>query len=70
MLIFVLLCTFPVVLLLTWAVAMYLTWYELRGQPMGWKVKLWWYQLTFLFHFVGYLALRGWLFYRRRRATA
>lgn len=70
MLVFVLLGTFPIVLLLTWAVAMYLTWYELRGQQMGWKVKLWWYQLTFLFHFVGYLALRGWVFYRRRRATA
>jgi hypothetical protein len=32
--------------------------------------KIWWLQLTFLFHFLGYLALRFWVFYRRRRATA
>jgi hypothetical protein len=31
--------------------------------------KIWWLQLTFLFHFFGYLALRFWVFYRRR-ATA
>ena len=31
---------------------------------------VWWLQLIFLFHFVGYLALRGWVFYRRHRARA
>jgi membrane protein implicated in regulation of membrane protease activity len=30
----------------------------------------WWLQLTFLLHFAGYLALRGWTFYRRRQSTA
>jgi membrane protein implicated in regulation of membrane protease activity len=30
----------------------------------------WWLQLTFLLHFAGYLALRGWTFYRRRHSTA
>jgi len=32
--------------------------------------KIWWLQLTFLLHFPGYLVLRFWIFYRRRRATA
>ena len=27
---------------------------------------LWWMLLVFLTHFLGYLALRGWVFYRRR----
>ena len=70
MLVFLLLRSFPAVLLLTWALAMYLTWVELREQQTRFRVKLWWYQLTFLFHFVGYLILRAWVFYRRRKATA
>jgi hypothetical protein len=69
-LIFWLLGYFPMVLLLTWAVAMYLTFVEARQQRMDWRHTLWWLQLTFLTHFVGYLALRGWLFYRRHRVSA
>jgi hypothetical protein len=69
-LIFWLLGYFPMVLLLTWALAMYLTVVETRQQRMDWRHTLWWLQLTFLFHFVGYLVLRSWVFYRRRRATA
>ena len=69
-LLFWLLGVYPYVLLLTWALAIYLTWIEVREQQMDRLHKFWWIQLTVLFHFPGYLALRFWIFYRRRRATA
>ncbi len=69
-LLFWLLGMYPYVLLLTWALAIYLTWIEVREQQMDRRHKLWWIQLTVLFHFPGDLALRFWVFYRRRRATA
>ncbi len=69
-LLFWLLGAFPVVLLLTWAVSFYLTFIETRQQRMDWRHTAWWLQLVFLFHFLGYLVLRGWVFYRRHRATA
>ena len=69
-LLFLLLGTYPYVLLLTWALAFYLTWIETREQQMDRLHKIWWLQLTFLFHFLGYLVLRFWVFYRRHRATA
>jgi len=69
-LLFLLLGMYPYVLLLTWALAIYLTWIEVREQQMDRRHKLWWIQLTVLVHFPGYLALRFWVFYRRRRATA
>ena len=70
MLLFFLLGIYPMVLLLTWAISMYLTWMETREQRMDWRHTLWWIQLTFLTHFFGYLVLRFWVFFRRRRATA
>ena len=70
MLLLWLLGVYPVVLLLTWALSMYLTFIETREHRMDWRHTLWWLQLTFLFHFAGYLALRFWIIYRRRRATA
>ena len=69
-LIFWLLGVYPLVLLLTWALSLYLAFVETREQQMDWRHTLWWLQLVLLFHFVGYLVLRGWVFYRRRRATA
>ena len=69
-LLFLLLGYFPMVLLLTWAVALYLTLVETRQKRMAWLHMVWWLQLTFLFHFIGYLVLRGWLFYRRNRVVA
>jgi hypothetical protein len=69
-LVFWLLGYFPVLLLLTWAVAVYLTLIETRQRGMDWRHTLWWIQLTVLVHFPGYLALRAWVFYRRRRVTA
>jgi hypothetical protein len=69
-LVFWLLGYFPMVLLLTFALSLYLAFIETRQQHMDWRHTLWWLQLTFLFHFVGYLVLRGWVFYRRHRAPA
>lgn len=64
-LIFWLLGYFPWVLVLTWVVAMYLTVVETRQQKMDVLHTLWWLQLVFLTHFIGYLALRGWVLFRR-----
>ena len=69
MLIFWLLGFYPYVLLLTWAVAFYLTFIETRQQRFDGLHTLWWMLLVFFTHFVGYLALRGWVFYRRRAAV-
>ncbi|HEX2427876.1 MAG TPA: hypothetical protein VHI53_08100 [Gaiellaceae bacterium] len=69
MLIFLLLGIYPWVLLLTWVLALYLTFIETREQHLDRMLTLWWMLLVFLTHFLGYLALRGWVFYRRRAAT-
>ena len=68
MLLFYLLPRAPdILILLTLAVALYLTVIELRElEPRPhWKWWAWWLSLVFLTHFVGYLALRGYAFYRR-----
>ena len=70
MLIFLLLGVYPWVLLLTFAISLSLTFVETREQRMDKRHTAWWLQLTFLLHFAGYLALRGWTFYRRRQSTA
>jgi hypothetical protein len=62
-----------ILVLLTLAVALYLTVIELRElEPRPhWKWWGWWLSLVFLTHFIGYLALRGYAFYRRwQRARA
>ena len=69
MLIFWLLGFYPYVLLLTWAVALYLTFIEARQRHFDGLHTLWWMLLVFLTHFVGYLALRGWVFFRHRAAV-
>jgi membrane protein implicated in regulation of membrane protease activity len=69
-LIFLLLGVYPWVLLLTFAISLYLTFVETREQHMDKRHTAWWLQLTFLLHFAGDLALRGWTFYRRRQSTA
>lgn len=53
------------VLALTLALAMYLTVIELRELRPHWKWWGWWVSLVFLTHFPGYLALRGYVAYRR-----
>jgi hypothetical protein len=69
MLIFLLLGFYPWVLLLTWAVAFYLTFIETRQQHLDRMHTLWWMLLVFFTHFLGYLGLRGWVFYKRQHAT-
>lgn len=69
MLIFWLLGIYPIVLLLTWAVAFYLTFIETRQQRLDRLRTLWWLLLVFFTHFLGYLALRAWVFFRRHRAA-
>ncbi len=74
MLLFVLLPAAPdLIIVLTLALALYLTVIELRElEPSPhWKWWGWWLSLVFLTHFVGYLALRGYVVYRRwNRARA
>jgi hypothetical protein len=67
MIVFVLLGHTPLILLVTLIGALYLTWFELRDEPLDNQVKLWWYLLVLLTHVPGYLALRIWLVFRRRR---
>jgi hypothetical protein len=60
---------FPqVMFFLTLVIALYLTVIELREfQPrLHFTYWGWWLSLVFLTHFVGYLILRGYVFYRRR----
>ncbi len=60
-----------VVQLIALALALYLTVIELRQWKPHWKWWIWWLLFVALTHFVGYLALRGYLAYRRRhRARA
>lgn len=58
-------------ILLTLLLALYLTVIELRELRPHWKWWAWWLSLVFLTHFVGYLALRVYVAYRRwHRARA
>lgn len=68
-LIFWLLGIYPIVLLLTWAIAGYLTFVEARQQRFDTLQTLWWLLLVFFTHFLGYLALRAWVLFRRHRAA-
>ncbi len=67
MLIFLLLGFVPWVLLLTLALALYLTVIELRELRPNYGWWIWWLLLVLLTHFVGYLILRVYTFYRRRQ---
>ncbi len=55
---------------LTLLVALYLTVIELRELQVHWKWWAWWLSLVFLLHFVGYLAIRGYSAWVRRRDRA
>lgn len=69
-LIFWLLGFYPIVLLLTWALACYLTIVEARQQRLDTLQTLWWLLLVFFTHFLGYLALRAWVFFYGRHRAA
>jgi len=55
-----------VVQLFTLALAVYLTVVELREWRPHWKWWIWWLLFVALTHIFGYLALRGYVAYRRR----
>jgi len=55
------------IILLTLALALYLTAIELRELRLHYLWWFWWLLLVAITHFVGYLVLRGYAFYRRRR---
>jgi hypothetical protein len=59
-----------VVIFLTLALALYLTVIELRELRPHYVWWFWWLLLVFMTHFVGYLALRGYAYYHRRRSEA
>jgi hypothetical protein len=50
---------------LTLLIALYLTVVELRDLRPHYLWWSWWLLLVFLSHFIGYLALRGYVAYRR-----
>jgi hypothetical protein len=54
-------------ILVTLAVVVYLTAIELRELKPHYLWWFWWLLLVVITHFVGYLVLRGYAFYRRRR---
>jgi hypothetical protein len=55
------------IVLLTLVVALYLTVIELRELKPHYLWWFWWLLLVVLTHFIGYLILRAYAAYRRRR---
>jgi len=64
---FLLLNGIPIPLLVALALALYLTVIELRELRPHYLWWIWWLLFVFLTHFVGYLILRAYGFYYRRR---
>ena len=54
------------IILLTLALALYLTVLELRQMRPHYVWWFWWLLLVFMTHFIGYIALRIYVYYRRR----
>ena len=70
MLIFLILGFVPWILLLTLAIALYLTVIELRELRPHYVWWFWWILLVVMTHFVGYLILRVYAFFEKRRRVA
>jgi hypothetical protein len=70
MIVFLILGHTPLLLLVCLVGLLYLTWVELRDEELEPQVKLWWGLLVLLTHVPGYLALRIWVAFRRRRGGA
>lgn len=66
MIVFLLLGFTPWILLLTLAIALYLTVIELRELELHYLHWAFWLLLVFLTHFVGYLVLRVYAYFRHR----
>ncbi len=67
MILFLLLDGVPIPLLVALALALYLTVVELRELRPHYLWWIWWLLFVFLAHFAGYLILRAYAFYYRRR---
>ena len=65
MLLILLLGFAPPLMLLTLGLVLYLTVIELRGMAVHYLWWFWWLLLVFMAHFIGYLALRIYVVYRR-----
>ena len=59
----------PLLLVITLAASLYLSWLELRKLPLQRMAKLAWMLFVFLTHALGFLALLGYVQWRKR-ATA
>jgi hypothetical protein len=68
--VFLLLGFAPWLLVLTLALALYLTVIELRELRPHYVWWFWWLLLVFMTHFVGYLLLRVYAFFEKRRRVA
>lgn len=55
----------PTLVALTLLIAVYLAVIEVRSLAMPFRTKAWWVSLVFLTHFIGYLALRAYVTFRR-----
>jgi hypothetical protein len=59
----------PLLLYFTLALVLYLAVLELRTLRPHWKWWVWWLSFVGLTHFIGYLALRGYVAHRRRHSA-
>jgi hypothetical protein len=69
LILFVLFGSTPVVLVITLLAMLYLSWMELRKLPIQRMAKLAWMLGIFLTHAFGFLALLGYVQWRKRAAT-
>ena len=67
MLLFWLVGGIPIILLATLALALWLTVVELLQLRPNYLWWMWWLIVVFMTHIFGYLALRGYVAYRRRK---
>lgn len=70
MLVILLLQFAPPLMLVTLAIALYLTVIELRELRPHYLWWSWWILLVVMTHFIGYLILRGYMFWHRRQEQA
>jgi hypothetical protein len=68
-LVFILLGFVPWPLVLAFAIVVYLTVVELRELRPNYLWWIWWLLLVAMTHFVGYLVLRVYSFYARRKVS-
>ena len=71
MVLFFLIDTVPDILWLSLFALVWLAWIEVRREPdLMLQAKVWWCLLVFLVNFPAYIALRIWVWDRRRRRAS